>query len=50
VDLPNGAIERHNDPSEDSYRRMERAGRGRSLTSEALPGLTLHPDAVLGED
>jgi Uma2 family endonuclease len=50
VDLPNGAIERHNDPSEDSYRRMERAGRGRSLTSEALPGLTLHTDAVLGED
>jgi Uma2 family endonuclease len=49
VDLPNEAIERHNDPAEDGYRRMERVGRGRSLASEALPDLTLHTDAVLGE-
>jgi len=49
VDLPNEAIERHNDPSEDGYRRMERVGRGRSLSSEALPNLTLRADAVLGE-
>ena len=49
VDLPNEAIERHNDPSDDGYRRMERAGRGRSLTSEALPNLTLQTVAVLGE-
>jgi Uma2 family endonuclease len=49
ADLPNGVIERHNDPSEDGYRRMERVGRGRSLASEALPDLTLHADAVLGE-
>jgi ribosomal protein L13E len=48
VDLPNGAIERHNDPSEGGYRRMERVGRGRSLVSEALPDLTLNTDAVLG--
>jgi Uma2 family endonuclease len=48
VDLPNGAIERHNDRSEEGYRRMERAGQGRSLTSEALPNLTLQTNAVLG--
>ena len=50
VDLPSEAIERHNDPSEDGYRRMERVGRGRFLSSEALPNLTLRADAVLGED
>jgi Uma2 family endonuclease len=49
VDLPNGAIERHSDPSVDGYRRMEQAGRGRSLTSEVLPNLTLQTNAVLGE-
>jgi Uma2 family endonuclease len=48
VDLPNEAIERHNDRSEEGYRRMERVGRGRSLASEALSNLTLHTDAVLG--
>lgn len=49
VDLPNEAIERHNDPSEEGYRRMERVGRGRSLASEALPDSSvLHTDAVLG--
>ncbi|MBD0253051.1 MAG: Uma2 family endonuclease [Rubrobacter sp.] len=48
VDLPNDAVERHNDPSEDGYRRMERAGRGRSLASEVLPNLTLQANAVLG--
>ena len=49
VDLSNEAIERHNDPSDDGYRRMERAGRRRSLTSEALPNLTLQTDTVFGE-
>ncbi len=49
VDLPNQTVERYNDPSEEGYRRMERAGRGRSLTSEILPNLTLQTDAVLGE-
>ena len=49
VDLPNEAVERHNEPSEVGYLRMERAGRGRSLTSEALPDLALHADVVLGE-
>lgn len=49
VDLAGGAIERHNDPAEDGYRRTERAGRGRELASEALPGLVLHADAVLAQ-
>ena len=49
VDLPNNAVERHNDPSEDGYQRMERARRGRALASESLQNLTLHADAVLGE-
>ena len=48
VDLPNNAVERHNDPSEDGYRRMERVGRGRSLGSEVLPNLILQTDAILG--
>jgi len=50
VDLPNEAIERHNDPSEEGYRRMERVGRKHSLSSEALPNLALRADLVLGED
>jgi Uma2 family endonuclease len=49
LDLPNNAVERHSDTSEDGYQRMERAGRGRSLASEALPNLTLQTDAVLGD-
>lgn len=48
VDLPNEAIERHNDPSETGYGRMERVVRGRSLASEALPGFVLHVEAALG--
>jgi Uma2 family endonuclease len=48
VDLPSEAIERHNDPAEDGYLRMERVGKGRSLTSEDLPNLTLQINAVLG--
>lgn len=47
VDLAGGAIERHNEPAEDGYRRMERVGRGHQLASEALPNLVLHADAVL---
>jgi Uma2 family endonuclease len=47
VDLLDEAIEHHNDPSEDGYRRVERVGWGRSLSSEALPNL--HTGAVLDE-
>jgi Uma2 family endonuclease len=48
VDLPGNAVARHNDPSEEGYRRMERVGPGRSLASEVLPNLTLQTNAVLG--
>ncbi len=48
VDLQGEAVERHNDHSEDGYRRMEWAGRGRTLASEVLPNLTLEANAVLG--
>jgi Uma2 family endonuclease len=48
VDLPGEAIERHNDPSGNGYRRTERVGRGRSLASEVLPNLVLPADTVLG--
>jgi hypothetical protein len=41
------AVERHSDPVEEGYRRMERAGRVRSLASELLPNLTLQTNAVL---
>ncbi len=49
VDLAGETIERHNEPSEaGGYRRTERSRRGEMLGSEALPGLTLPVDAVLG--
>jgi Uma2 family endonuclease len=48
VDLQGEAVERHNDPAEDGYRRMERAGRGRTLASEVLPNLAFEANAVLG--
>ncbi len=48
LDLPNDAIERHNEPFGDGYRRTERARRGETLVSEALPGLTVPVDGALG--
>jgi Uma2 family endonuclease len=48
VDLPGEAVERHTQPSEQGYRRMERAGRGQALQSEVIPDLILHTDTVLG--
>jgi Uma2 family endonuclease len=48
LDLPNDAIERHNEPFGDGYRRTERPQRGETLVSEALPGLTVPVDGVLG--
>jgi Uma2 family endonuclease len=48
VDLAGEAIERHNEPSGTGYRRMERARRGETLRSEALPALVLPVAAVLG--
>jgi Uma2 family endonuclease len=48
LDLPGEAVERHTQPSEEGYRRMERARRGQALISEVVPDLILHTDAVLG--
>ena len=48
LDLPNNAVERHNDPSEEGYRRMERVGPERSLASEMLPNLIIQTNAVIG--
>jgi Uma2 family endonuclease len=48
MDLAGEAMERHTSPSGSSYRRMERAQRGETLASEALPTLLLRTDAVLG--
>lgn len=48
VDLPNKAIERHNDPSETGYVRMQRVGPGKTLASEVFPDLVLNTDALIG--
>jgi Uma2 family endonuclease len=48
VDHQGEAVERHNDLSEEGYRRIERASRARTLASELLPNLTLEANAVLG--
>ncbi len=48
LDLAGVAIERHSEPSADGYRLIARAGRGESLTSTVLPGVTFSVDAILG--
>jgi Uma2 family endonuclease len=48
VDVAHEVIERHTDPSGDGYRRIERARRGETTESVALPELTLGVDTVLG--
>lgn len=48
LDLSGEALERHTNPSEGGYRRTERARRGETLNSEALPSLLLRVDNFLG--
>ena len=48
VDLTDEVIERHIDPSGDSYRHVERARRGEEIRSSALPELSFRVKAVLG--
>jgi Uma2 family endonuclease len=48
VDHQGEAVERHNDRSEEGYRRMERVGPERSLASEMLPNLIIQTNAVIG--
>lgn len=47
-DLVAERIERHTEPSADGYRQIVWAGRGETLTSAVLPGLTLDVDTILG--
>ncbi len=48
VDLAGGIVERYTGPTPNGYRHTEQARRGASLVPEALPGLALPADAVLG--
>ncbi|MDP9383008.1 MAG: Uma2 family endonuclease [Chloroflexota bacterium] len=48
MDLADGAIERHSEPSEGGYRLVVRARRGQTLESTVLPSLTLKVDTLLG--
>jgi Uma2 family endonuclease len=48
VDLPGEVIERHTDPSGDSYRHTERVRRGDRIECSALPDPALTADDVLG--
>ena len=45
-----GILERHTEPFEGRYRRVEAARRGEALISTTLPGLTLAVDDILAED
>lgn len=48
VDLVAETIERHTEPHEGRYRQLLTVGRGESLTSIVLPGITLPVDDILG--
>lgn len=48
VDLAGGAIEVHRQPSPRGYQDVQRVGRGQSLSSQAVPGLTLAVEDILG--
>ena len=46
VDLQDGSVERHTEPSATGYRLVRRAGKGESLPSEALSELVLRVDVL----
>jgi Uma2 family endonuclease len=46
-DLNVPRLERHSDPSPDGYQQIALAGRGKSLASSVVPGVTLAIDEVL---
>jgi Uma2 family endonuclease len=46
-DLVGERIERHTEPGPHGYRQIALAGRGETLTSTVLPGLTFAADALL---
>jgi Uma2 family endonuclease len=47
VDLNEGVVERHTEPSEKGYRLVRRAMAGETLESAALAGVAAPVDAVL---
>jgi Uma2 family endonuclease len=48
VDLNGERIERHTEPRNGAYRRVDVATRGETIVSAALPALALEVDAILG--
>jgi Uma2 family endonuclease len=48
LDLNSGTVERHTEPSESGYRLIRRAGKGESVESEAVSGLSVKVDDILG--
>jgi Uma2 family endonuclease len=48
VDLAGERIERHTEPRDGAYRRVDVATRGETLVSAALPALIVPVDAILG--
>ena len=48
MDLQNGAMERHTEPSEGGYGLVRRVSRKEILSSEALPELALRLEDILG--
>jgi Uma2 family endonuclease len=48
VDLAGESIERHNDPSQTGYGRMQRVGPEKTLASEAFSDLILNTDSLIG--
>jgi Uma2 family endonuclease len=48
VDLEGGAVERHTNPVDGSYRLLLRAGRGETVESTTVPGLVFRVEDVLG--
>jgi Uma2 family endonuclease len=48
VDLNGERIERHTEPRNGAYRRIDVATRGETIVSAALPALALEVDAILG--
>lgn len=48
MDLQNGMMERHTEPSESGYGLVRRVGRSESLSSEVLPNIALRFADILG--
>jgi Uma2 family endonuclease len=47
VDIPGATMEVHREPRADGYARAERVGRGRTVSPQAFPDVTVSVDAIL---